>query len=191
MSNDLINVPAWGMELVSLERDGAYWVAITPFCQALGIDERRQRRRIIADETFAGCLLRDTRSIDHEPVFFLRWDMVTGWLMTISPNRVKADAKAALIRYRRECFRILHAHFFGPHSQLPSVGANDLPPSLRALPAASLKFSLTPEGRALRERGRENFLSWPEPERQKYVAHLGRRFRTYEAWQRAVDLAEF
>ena len=46
------------------------------------------------------------------------------------------------------------------------------------------EFLLTAEGRA-------NFLARPAWERQKYVSYLGRRYFSYEAWQRAVDRAEF
>jgi hypothetical protein len=58
--------------------------------------------------------------------------------------------------------------------------------------ARGLKFSLSPEGRALRERGRANFLARPMWERQKRLAYLGnRRFGTYEAYCRALDTGEF
>jgi hypothetical protein len=58
--------------------------------------------------------------------------------------------------------------------------------------ARGLKFSLSPEGRALRAKGRANFLARPMWERQKRLAYLGnRRFGTYEAYCRALDTGEF
>ena len=52
-------------------------------------------------------------------------------------------------------------------------------------------YRMPPRQFLLSDEGRANFLARPEWERQKYVAYLGRRFFSYEAWQRAVDRAEF
>ena len=71
MSNELIVIQAWGLDLLSIERDGHHWLALTPFCRQLGLEERGQRRRLVLDPLFSGCTLIYTlivsrRSLDEQ-----------------------------------------------------------------------------------------------------------------------------
>lgn len=41
----------------------------------------------------------------------LPFEFVFGWLFTINPDKVKPEAAEAVIRYKRECYHALFAHF--------------------------------------------------------------------------------
>jgi hypothetical protein len=55
-----MTINAWGDDIPYIAWDGENWVAIMPFCRALGIDEYKQRSRILKDPLFAGCVLKST-----------------------------------------------------------------------------------------------------------------------------------
>ena len=41
----------------------------------------------------------------------LDYEYLNGWLFGISENRVKPEAKELLIKYKRECFKVLNDYF--------------------------------------------------------------------------------
>ncbi|MBC8218288.1 MAG: hypothetical protein H8E73_07475 [Planctomycetes bacterium] len=73
-------------------------------------------------------------------------DVIPGWLIGIQPSRVRDDIRPKLIRYRRECFRVLWDAF--RHDILPqldpalALSAADLTPAERDLARAEILYSL-------------------------------------------------
>lgn len=107
-------VPFYADKLLVAELDGKRYLAITPICNAIGIDPRRQRERIIADDILAegGVYLNDTTPLGGMQQYFcLRLDLVHGWLFGINVNRVAPAARNIVRRYKKECFRVLYDHF--------------------------------------------------------------------------------
>lgn len=103
-----------GNEIYAVEQDGEVLVPIKPICQALGIDDKRQREKIQEDVILSSVGgLKPSTGADGKTyeMFVLPLKYVYGWLFTINPKNVSADAKEAVARYRRECYEVLYEHF--------------------------------------------------------------------------------
>jgi hypothetical protein len=90
------------------------YVPIRPICDFLGVAPTGQRDRIFRDPVLSEVVtnIRVTRSQDQaRSVMALPLDYVSGWLFGISANRVKEEVRERLIRYQRECHRVLAAAF--------------------------------------------------------------------------------
>ena len=96
---------------------GGVYVPIRPLCELLGVSWTGQRRRINRDAV----LSQEVRSVNvtfTEPnrtrqisMLCLRLDFISGFLFGINPDRVKSEVKGRLIRYQRECYKVLHEAF--------------------------------------------------------------------------------
>lgn len=95
--------------------DGVY-VAITPICNSLGLAPNKQRERIQNDPILSegGTVTVFPSAGGMQDTFCLRLDLVNGWLFTIDESRVKDDeTRQRVLAYKRECYRVLAAHFLG------------------------------------------------------------------------------
>ena len=94
--------------------NGEKLIPIRPICEALGIDEESQRKKILSDEILSSvAVLRTATGGDGKqykmnciPLMF-----VFGWLFTINPKNVKPEAQEAVKKYRLECYMALFRHF--------------------------------------------------------------------------------
>lgn len=92
------------------------YVPVRPLCDFLGVDWSSQRRRLVGDPVLSGEVRPVVISTDGGPqeMLCLPLDLLNGWLFGINPNRVRDDIRERLIRYQRECYRVLAAAFQGP-----------------------------------------------------------------------------
>lgn len=105
-----------GVDIVTVEENGAILVPIKPICTALGINAKAQRDKIHQDETLesVGVLSTPTGADGKQyEMFCLPLKYIFGWLFTIQPDRVAPDAREAVINYRRECYDVLYDYFSG------------------------------------------------------------------------------
>lgn len=105
-----------GTEIVTIEKDGAIHVPIRPICQALGIDFAAQYNKLQNDETLGStiAIIATVASDEKErDMVCLPLKFIYGWLFTINPGKVAPEARAGVIRYRRECYEVLYEHFSG------------------------------------------------------------------------------
>ena len=90
-------------------------VPIRPICDALGVTFSRQRKKIAEDPILGPTVaLRATVGGDgkQREMVCLPFELVFGWLCTISLDNVASDEAAeAVIRYKRECYHALFTHF--------------------------------------------------------------------------------
>ena len=96
--------------------DSEKLVPIKPICEALGIDDDAQRRKIQEDEFRSTVAVLSTATgADGKQyeMFCLPLEFIFGWLFTINPKNVKEEAQEAVRQYRIECYRVLYNHFFG------------------------------------------------------------------------------
>jgi hypothetical protein len=99
-----------GKKIIFLGKDGTYWIAIRPICEALGVQYVRNFKNIKEDAVLCQPLSVQTmvaadgklRKMTCLPEFF-----VYGWLMGI-----QSDAPG-LANYKWECYRVLFEHFHG------------------------------------------------------------------------------
>lgn len=94
--------------------DGRVFVPVRPLCDRLGVDWSAQRRRINRDavlsEESKGVAVTATPGGQQE-MMCLPLDYISGWLFGINADRVNSDVRDRLIRYQRECYKVLAEAF--------------------------------------------------------------------------------
>lgn len=101
-----------GSEILIIE-NGEKRVAIKPICQALGVSVQGQLERLKTDPILNSVVkMVFTTGADGK-----QYEMVTipffwvyGWLFRIDSRNVKSEAREALIKYQKECYRVLYEH---------------------------------------------------------------------------------
>ena len=135
---------------------GEIFVPVARLCDNLGLSWPGQRERINRHEVMSEALMRIrvTRTLivagpqarGAQDMLCLPLDMIPGWLFGIQTGRVKEDIRPKLIRYQRECFRVLWDAF--KSDILPSLDpalsppASDLTPAERDLVRAEVLHNL-------------------------------------------------
>lgn len=99
-----------GKTLSILSKDGTWWIAIKPICDALGIEYTRAFKNLQEDDFFAGALakqpMHDASNRLQEMTCICEKD-VYGWLCSLRSE------SPALKEYKRKCYDILYQHFHG------------------------------------------------------------------------------
>lgn len=111
-------VEFYGDEVLAVRtKDGSVFIPVRPICDLLGVDWSAQRRRINRDpvlsEEMKSVSITATdsyRTISRE-VLSLPLDYISGFLFGIDANRVKPELRERLIRYQRECYKVLAEAF--------------------------------------------------------------------------------
>ena len=98
--------------------DGTVYVPIRPICDLLGIDRRGQQQRIDRDpvlselaQSITVVLSGGVTPPQGRSMVCLPLDHLNGWLFGINANRVKAEVRDSVIRYQKECYRVLFEAF--------------------------------------------------------------------------------
>ncbi|MCA9935854.1 MAG: ORF6C domain-containing protein [Anaerolineales bacterium] len=117
--------------LVQLEGEEKIYVPVRPICEFLGVSWTGQLRRINRDAV----LSEEIRSVNvtftepnrtrHIAMHCLPLDYISGFLFGINPERTKPEIKDKLIRYQRECFKVL-AEAFAEGRLTADVSFDDL-----------------------------------------------------------------
>lgn len=113
------------------------YVPLARLCDNLGIDPPSQTQRIQAHEVLSTALA--TLSVQStggaQATLCLRLDLIPFWLAGINTRRVRADVRAKLVLYQRECAAVLW-DFFRPAGQPSSAALAQATPAAPVLPAA-------------------------------------------------------
>lgn len=114
MSN-LTRVDFHGDVLFAAEQDGDIFVAIKPICEALGLSWGSQYNRVTKDTILSeGIFVTKIPSPGGvQETTLLRLDLMNGFLFGIDEDRVAPEAREKVLRYKRECYRVLYQHFSG------------------------------------------------------------------------------
>lgn len=102
------------------------YVPVRPICEFLGVNWSGQRQRINRDAVLSGemtaCVVVTTtqgQPDQKREMACLPLDFVSGFLFGISAGRVRPEIRERLVRYQRECYRVLAEAFTGP---MPATG---------------------------------------------------------------------
>ena len=99
--------------------DGRVFVPLRPLCELIGVAwpgqfERIRRDPILSDEARAVSVTLTARK-DGRPqtieMLCLPLDLLNGWLFGIAASRVKETIRDRVLRYQRECYRVLYEAF--------------------------------------------------------------------------------
>ncbi|MDB5724974.1 MAG: hypothetical protein JWQ16_1728 [Novosphingobium sp.] len=97
-------------------------VPMKPFCETIGVPWDAQRQRIQRDEVLsegASMMLVPSAGGLQEQVT-LPLDLIPGFLFGIQARRFAPELRERIRIFRRECYRILHDHFFSPDRSPPA-----------------------------------------------------------------------
>ena len=102
-----------GTEIIVIE-NGEKRVPIKPICEALGIDEDAQRRRLKEDPILSSTTVLSTAVAadgKNREMVTIPFRYVFGWLFRIDSRNVKEEAREAVIKYQLQCYDALYNHF--------------------------------------------------------------------------------
>ena len=132
MSQDKALIPTeqraidfYGDELIAVLVDDMPYIPIAPICDFLGVSWSGQSERIRRDAVLseAAISLRVTRKESKRggrEMVCLPLDYLNGWLFGINAGRVREELRERLIRYQRDCYRVLSQAFQGTAVSSPS-----------------------------------------------------------------------
>ncbi len=118
-----------------LSENGTVYVPVRPICEYLGVAWNGQYERIKRDAVLSEVMMsvRVTR-MDIDPssrrphtseVIAVPLDFVNGFLFGINANRVKEKVRETLLRYQRECYRVLADTFLSNITTVAPIDADD------------------------------------------------------------------
>ena len=99
-----------GKNILFLNIDGTYWVAIKPICDALGIQYHRQYKNLTNDKILSQLLSKQTMvgaDFRVRTMVALPEKYIYGWLFSINSD------SDALQNYKLTCYNVLFEHFHG------------------------------------------------------------------------------
>lgn len=90
------------------------YVPLRPICEYLGLAWRAQNQRIQRDPVLSSVVRSGIVTIPEvgkREMICLPLEYLSGFLFGISATRVKEEIRERLIRYQKECYRVLHEAF--------------------------------------------------------------------------------
>ena len=91
------------------------FIPIRPICDFLGVAWTAQRQRILRDPVLSDeltpVIVTITGTGQEVETLCLPLDYLSGWLFGINATRVKEEVRDRLIRYQRECYKVLAEAF--------------------------------------------------------------------------------
>lgn len=114
MTSDIVKIEFCGRELVAVKENENVLVAVKPICDALEIDWDNQRQNIREDPVLSSVTVVTTATgADGKQyeMLCLPLDYLNGWLFKISAKRYTGARRDAIVRYQKECYRVLAEHF--------------------------------------------------------------------------------
>lgn len=103
-----------------LAPDGTVYVPLRPVCELIGVSWGAQRRKLQNDPVMSDVLrsvairprtLSDPSQPKTSKMVCIPLDYLNGWLFAINANRVRDDVKENVMRYQRECYKVLYEAF--------------------------------------------------------------------------------
>lgn len=154
--NELLPVPFRNTTLQLIDHGGQPYVAMRPIVDGMGLAWQVQHRKLMADKGRWGVTIMVTPSTggpQESTCIPLR--KIFGWLMNISPNKVKPELRETIIAYQNECDEVLW-HYWTEQSG-----------------AARAKLEASIARRAFEQAERGYFRKYPIREEIRKLALLG------------------
>ncbi|MDX1664416.1 MAG: phage antirepressor N-terminal domain-containing protein [Candidatus Promineifilaceae bacterium] len=98
---------------VSQRERAQVYVPVRPLAEVMGLDWSGQLRRLRNDPVLSDevVTIRVVTAGGPQEMPCLPLDMLNGWLFGINANRVKETVRPRVIRYQRDCYRVLYDAF--------------------------------------------------------------------------------
>ncbi len=106
-----------GTEIYAVvNNEGKTLVPVKPVCVALGVVPSTQIRHLKNAPLLSSVVALETTTGSDGKCYemvCLPVEYIFGWLFSISPANVAESARAALVKYQKECYDVLFTHFYG------------------------------------------------------------------------------
>lgn len=125
-----ITIKFQGDSLTILIENGQLFVAIRPIADSLMPGWSRQLQVIKSDAVLSSTVSLkytvDGKDGKRRKMVFLPLEYLQGWLFKINPSKCRADRRAKIIEYQRECFHVLHDYFWNGGAINPEAASVQL-----------------------------------------------------------------
>lgn len=117
-----------GVVVMATPSQRTVFVPVRPLCDFLGIDVQAQTRRIGRDPVLSEemATIQVTTAGGPQDMQCLPLDFLNGWLFGINASRVREEMQERVIRYQRECYRVLAEAFQQPSPGDPLAQVEEL-----------------------------------------------------------------
>ena len=118
--NQIQNISFHGQTVPVFTQNNQHYAAMKPICENIGIDWKSQFSKIQRNPILNSTMVMMTivaQDGKNREMLCLPIEYLNGWLFGIDVNRVKPEIRDNLLRYQRECFKVLNAHFNRPIQQ--------------------------------------------------------------------------
>lgn len=105
-SNSLtqITVPFHSAELYLIEHNGQPYTPMRPIVENMGLSWASQTVKFNSNKSRWGVSIIETPTLSGiQEMLCIPLRKLFGWLMTISPNKVKPEIRETVIKYQNEC----------------------------------------------------------------------------------------
>lgn len=109
-SNSLtqITVPFHSAELYLIEHNGQPYTPMRPIVENMGLSWASQTVKFNSNKSRWGVSIIETPTLSGiQEMLCIPLRKLFGWLMTISPNKVKSEIRETVIKYQNECDDVL------------------------------------------------------------------------------------
>ena len=102
-----------GKRIVFLSKDGTYWIALKPICEALELSTERYLKRTKRDHFFKSCLdilsmqVSKNGKTQSRKLTCMPEQYIYGWICSLNSDDEK------LTEYKKTCYELLYNHFHG------------------------------------------------------------------------------
>ncbi|GBC63379.1 hypothetical protein DENIS_4373 [Desulfonema ishimotonii] len=93
-------------DLITIEKDGTYFVALKPICEGIGLDWESQRQLIQRDLVLkeGTCIIQVPSAGGLQEAVCLPLHYLNGWLFKINASRYRGGRRETIIQYQKECY---------------------------------------------------------------------------------------
>lgn len=116
MNAQISTVSFNGQSLITFQQDGKYYAVMKPICDNIGLEWHAQRQRIHRDDVLSRTAVIITSVAEdgkNREMLCLPIEYLNGWLFGIDTKRVRPEIRETLIKYKKECYQVLHDYWSG------------------------------------------------------------------------------
>lgn len=122
MKNAIQSVDFHGKIIPTIQHDGKHYVGMKAICENIGLgwqgQHERIRRHVVLQEGVR--VIRIPSNGGEQDMVCLPLEYLNGWLFGVDVTRLKnPGARTALIRYQRECFKVLYDYWHNGKAENP------------------------------------------------------------------------
>lgn len=144
-----INVPFHGSSLYIVNHNGEPYTPMKPIVEGMGITWQSQLEKIKNRFSKGVTEIVIPSAGGSQSMTCLALRKLNGWLQTISPNKVKPEIRANVIRYQEECDDVLYEYWTNGEVKNPRKTKKSLPGKITPDQQEAIKQLVMTRGKAL------------------------------------------